>query len=150
MEHAHAPERIVRELLASQRLAVLATAAQGNPYSSLIAFAAAPDRKVLVFATLRATRKFSNLTENARVSLLVDNRGNREEDFSESAAVTILGTAREAIGEERETCLALFLGKHPYLSSFARSPNCAIFRVEVEAWYVANRFQPVSELPALR
>lgn len=150
MEDVHALERIVRELLSSQRLAVLATEAQGNPYSSLIAFAAAPDLKALVFATPRPTRKFSNLSGNARVSLLVDNRGNREEDFAEAAAATIVGTAREATGEESEACLALFLGKHPYLSSFARSPNCAIFRVEVEAYYVVTRFQSVSELHVRR
>jgi hypothetical protein len=150
MEDAPALERIVRELLASQRLAVLATEAQGKPYASLIAFAAGPDLKTLVFATPRPTRKYSNLAENARVSLLVDNRGNREEDFAEAAAATILGIALEATGEERESCLAVFLGKHPYLSSFARSPNCAIFRVDVEAYYVVNRFQSVSELHVRR
>ncbi len=150
MEDAAALERIVRGLLASQRLAVLSTETRGEPYSSLIAFAAAPDLKTLVFATPRPTRKFSNLSENARVSLLVDNRTNREEDFAEAAAATVLGSAREAIGEERESSLALFLGKHPYLSSFVRSPNCAIFRVEVEAYYVVNRFQSVSELHVRR
>ena len=150
MEDAPALERLVRELLASQQLAVLATETRGTPYTSLIAFAAASDLKTLVFATPRPTRKFSNLSENARVSLLVDNRSNREEDFAEAAAATILGSAREATGEERESSLTLFLGKHPYLSSFARSPNCAIFRVEVEAYYVASRFQSVSELHVRR
>jgi len=150
MEDAPALERLVRELLASQRLAVLSTETRGTPYSSLIAFAAAPDLTALVFATPRPTRKFSNLSENARVSLLVDNRSNREEDFAEAAAATILGSARETTGEERESSLALFLGKHPYLSSFVRSPECAIFRVEVEAYYVVSRFQSVSELHVRR
>jgi nitroimidazol reductase NimA-like FMN-containing flavoprotein (pyridoxamine 5'-phosphate oxidase superfamily) len=150
MEDAPALERIVRELLSSQRLAVLSTETGGAPYSSLIAFAASPDISTLVFTTGRPTRKFSNLSENARVSLLVDNRTNREEDFADAAAATILGTAQEAAGEERESALALFLGKHPYLSSFARSPNCAIFRVEIEAYYVVSRFQSVSELHVRR
>jgi hypothetical protein len=86
MEDAPALERLVRELLASQRLAVLSTETRGTPYSSLIVFAAAPDLTALVFATPRPTRKFSNLSENARVSLLVDNRSNREEDFAEATA----------------------------------------------------------------
>jgi len=103
-----------------------------------------------VFATPRPTRKYSNLAENSKVSLLVDNRGNREEDFAEARAANHPGIAREATGEERESCLAVFLGKHPYLSSFARSPNCAIFRVDVEAYYVVNRFQSVSELHVRR
>jgi nitroimidazol reductase NimA-like FMN-containing flavoprotein (pyridoxamine 5'-phosphate oxidase superfamily) len=150
MEDTPALERIVRELLSSQRLAVLSTETRGTPYSSLIAFAAAPDLKTLVFATPRPTRKFSNLSENARVSLLVDNRTNSEEDFVEAAAATILGSAREATEEERESSLALFLGKHPYLSAFVRSPNCAICHVEVEVYYVVTRFQSVSELHVRR
>ncbi|MBE0602748.1 MAG: pyridoxamine 5'-phosphate oxidase family protein, partial [Deltaproteobacteria bacterium] len=101
MEDAIALERIARELAASQRLAVLSTDDHGKPYSSLIAFASAPDLKTLVFTTPRLTRKFSNLCENERVSLLIDNRSNREEDFAEAAAATILGRAREVTGEER-------------------------------------------------
>ena len=143
-------EQVVRKLADSQRLAVLCTDDRGNPYASLIAFAAAPDLKSLVFATPRPTRKYANLSNNGRVSLLLDNRSNREEDFAEAAAATILGKALEVAGEERESCLALFLGKHPCLSSFARSPNSAVFRVEVEAYYVVNRFQPVSELHVRR
>jgi len=140
-----ARERIFGELLSSQRLAVLSTDDRGRPWSSLVAFAATPDRKSLVFATPRNTRKFANLSGNGRVSLLVDDRPNREEDFAEAAAATILGSAREVTGEERESCLALFLGKHPRLSSFARSPDSAVIRVEVEAFFVASRFQAGSE-----
>jgi len=83
----------------------------------------------------------NNIISLIEVSLLLDNRSNREEDFAEAAAATILGTAREVAGEERESCLALFLGKHPCLSSFTRSPNSAVFRVDVEATYVVTRFQ---------
>jgi nitroimidazol reductase NimA-like FMN-containing flavoprotein (pyridoxamine 5'-phosphate oxidase superfamily) len=150
MEDAIALEREVRELTDAQRLAVLCTDDRGRPYASLIAFAAAPDLKSLVFATSRPTRKFSNLSGNGRVSLLIDNRSNREEDFAEATAATVLGTAREVTGEERESCLSLYLGRHPYLSSFARSPNSAVFRVEVESYYVVNRFQSVSELHVRR
>jgi nitroimidazol reductase NimA-like FMN-containing flavoprotein (pyridoxamine 5'-phosphate oxidase superfamily) len=150
MAHAAGLELTAQELLGSQRLAVLATEADGTPYSSLIAFAASPDFGFLVFATPRLTRKFSNLCRNPHVALLVDNRSNREEDFANAAAVTVLGTAREAEGERREDCLALFLGKHPYLASFARSPGCAILRVDVESCHVVNRFQPVTDLQVRR
>jgi len=88
MEDEPALERIVRELLSSQRLAVLSTETGGAPYSSLIAFAASPDISTLVFTTARPTRKFSNLSENERVSLLVENRTNREEDFARFSIVT--------------------------------------------------------------
>jgi nitroimidazol reductase NimA-like FMN-containing flavoprotein (pyridoxamine 5'-phosphate oxidase superfamily) len=55
------PEAKLRELLAelfdSQRSAVLATQGGGQPYCSLMAFAATGDLRDLLFATLRATRK---------------------------------------------------------------------------------------------
>jgi nitroimidazol reductase NimA-like FMN-containing flavoprotein (pyridoxamine 5'-phosphate oxidase superfamily) len=148
MEHAAVLELNAQELLGSQPLAVLATEADGTPYASLIAFAAAPGFGFLVFATPRLTRKFSNLCRNPHVALLVDNRSNREEDFANAAAVTVLGTAREAEGERREECLAVLLGRHPYLAAFARSPGCAIFRMDVESCHVVNRFQSVTDLEA--
>ena len=42
------------ELLASQHLAVLATHRDGQPYCSLVGFAASPDLKGLAFATTRS------------------------------------------------------------------------------------------------
>jgi nitroimidazol reductase NimA-like FMN-containing flavoprotein (pyridoxamine 5'-phosphate oxidase superfamily) len=86
--------RIVQKLLDSQLLAVLSTIASGRPYSNLIAFAAAQHMREIIFATSRATRKFANLTAEPRVSLLIDDRSNRETDFGEAAAVTVLGAAR--------------------------------------------------------
>ena len=79
----------IAELLLSQKLAVLATQSPaGSPYASLIAFAATPDLQKIVFATSRETRKFTNIKHNPEISLLVDNRSNRENDFHDARAVT--------------------------------------------------------------
>jgi hypothetical protein len=52
----------IGELLLSQKLAVLATQSpEGSSYSSLIAFAATGDLQKIVFATPKATRKFTNM-----------------------------------------------------------------------------------------
>ena len=99
----------IRELLASQRLAVLSTQNQGQPYSNLVAFAVTPDLKYLLFATTRATRKFANLLADSRVSLLMDNRTNEEADFAEAAALTVLGQAWEVHGGDRQQLLAVYL-----------------------------------------
>ncbi len=64
--------KIIRELLVSQRLAVLSTQDHGQPYINLIAFAATDDLKYLYFATNRATRKYANLMADSRASLLID------------------------------------------------------------------------------
>jgi nitroimidazol reductase NimA-like FMN-containing flavoprotein (pyridoxamine 5'-phosphate oxidase superfamily) len=142
-------QKIVQELLNSQRLAVLATLMSdqlGRPYSNLIAFAATDDLKEILFATTRATRKFKNLAEDPRVSLLIDNRSNQETDFGEASAVTVLGTAEEVMGPEREKYLQLYLQKHPYLEEFVTAPTCALIRVKVEKFIMVTRFQEVREI----
>jgi len=137
---------VVRGLLASQPLAVLATQGGGQPYASLVAFAPSSDLASLYFATTRATRKYANLHEERRVALLVDNRSNRESDFREAIAATATGFAQEVIGGEREPIQALYLAKHPNLGPFVSSPECALFRVRVETYVVVQQFQQVRTL----
>ena len=67
---------VIRNLLESQKLAVLSTQNHGQPYCNLIAIAATDDLKYLLFATTRATRKYANLMADSRVAVLVDNRQN--------------------------------------------------------------------------
>ncbi len=138
--------KIVQNLLNSQRLAVLSTVMSGSPYSNLIAFAVTDDLKDIFFATTRATRKFANLTAEPRVSLLMDNRSNQETDFGEASAVTVLGTAEEVLGPERERHLQLYLKKHPYLEEFVTAPTCALIRVKVEKYIMVTQFQEVREI----
>jgi len=120
----------LRALLESQRLAVLAT-----------------HREVL-FATTRSTRKYENITADARVALLIDNRSNQDSDIHEATAVTATGRADEIEGADKERFLRLYLERHPYLQDFVNSPTCALLRVRVETYYLVNRFQEVTELHA--
>lgn len=137
---------IIQELLTSQRLAVLSTQNQGQPYSNLVAFAVTPDLKFLLFATGRATRKYANLLADPRVSLLIDNRSNEAADFARAAALTILGQAWEMYGADRQHLLSIYLERHQYLRDFVTSPNCALLRVKIEKFILVNRFQDVREI----
>jgi len=138
--------KIVRDLLDTQRLAVLSTQMSGRPYSNLIAFAASGDLKDIVFATPRASRKYANLIAEPRVSLLIDNRSNQEADFGQASAVTVLGTAEEVLELDREKYLQFYLQKHPYLEVFVNAPTCAFIRVKVEKFIMVTRFQEVREI----
>jgi nitroimidazol reductase NimA-like FMN-containing flavoprotein (pyridoxamine 5'-phosphate oxidase superfamily) len=140
------PTEIVRSLLGEQLLGVLGTHSGGEPYSSLVAFAAADDLRQIYFVTGRSTRKWSNLSHDARASMLVDNRSNRPEDFADAAAVTVLGTVAEVDPEERAAFLDAFLAKHPYLERFSSSPSCVLLRLEVRTYILVTRFQHVVEL----
>lgn len=139
-------KEVVRDLMDTQRLAVLSTQMSGRPYSNLIAFAASGDLTDIVFATPRASRKYANLIVESRVSLLVDNRSNQEADFDQASAVTVLGTATEVLDLDREKYLRLYLQKHPYLKEFVTAPSCALMLVKVEKLIVVTRFQEVREI----
>jgi nitroimidazol reductase NimA-like FMN-containing flavoprotein (pyridoxamine 5'-phosphate oxidase superfamily) len=139
-------KEIIELLLHSQRLAALSTQMSGRPYSNLVAFAATEDLQYLLIATTRATRKFANVTAEPRVSLLIDNRSNQETDFGETSAVTVLGTAMEVVGPEKEPYLQLYLKKHPYLEEFITAPTCALIRIKVEKFIMVTRFQEVREI----
>jgi nitroimidazol reductase NimA-like FMN-containing flavoprotein (pyridoxamine 5'-phosphate oxidase superfamily) len=136
----------LESLLDNQRLAVLSTQTGGQPYASLVAFAATDDVKHLLFATSRGTRKYANLLESGRVAMLVDNRSNEESDFHDAIAATATGTAEELAGSEKESLLERYLNKHSYLSDFVSSPTCAFFKITVDTYYVVTRFQRVTEL----
>ena len=138
-------KQILNELFISQKLAVLGTHQEGQPYGSLVAFAATSDLRNLVFATTRATRKFANLRSDPRVSMVLDNRSNRVADFRKAVAATALGRAREVRGKERENLAEMYLAKHPHLKEFVGSPTCALVKMRVEVYYVVWRFQNVFE-----
>jgi len=137
---------IIQNLLQRQRLAVLSTQMPGRPYSNLVAFAATQDLRYILIATTRATRKYANVSAEPRVSLLIDDRSNKETDFGETSAVTVLGVAEEVLGPERERYLQIYLKKHPYLMDFVSAPTCALIRVKVERFIMVTRFQEVREI----
>lgn len=137
------PESVLRELFATQDLAVLATQGDGQPYACLVAFAATADLREVLFATARSTRKFANLSREPRVSLLIDDRSRRETDFQRGVAVTVTGAARDTAGAKREALLRLYRTRHPSLEAFATAPTSALVAVRVEAYYVVRRFEEV-------
>ncbi len=130
----------------SQPLAVLATHNKGQPYGSLVAFAATQDLNYLIFSTTRSTRKFANLSEDPRVAMVIDNRSNHPSDLRFARAVTATGRAEEIPKDASEHLLKTYLNKHPHLEDFVASPSCALIRIRVEVYYLVTRFQNVVEI----
>ncbi|GAB4329996.1 MAG: pyridoxamine 5'-phosphate oxidase family protein [Candidatus Abyssubacteria bacterium] len=138
-------KELLRELLASQKLAVLATQAEGQPYASLVAFAATRDLRNLVFTTSSRTRKFANLQKNPHVAMLIDSRSNSEEDFEHAIAATATGTAKVE-EKDRARLQELYLLKHPGLGEFLASPHSVLVTVEVEKYILVSKFQNVVDI----
>ncbi|SCZ68408.1 pyridoxamine 5'-phosphate oxidase family protein [Thiohalomonas denitrificans] len=135
----------IQSLLDSQKLAVLATKRDGSPYNNLMAFAASSDLTCFYFVTNRSTRKFKNLSEDDRASLLVDDRENTSSDFHRACAVTVLGRTHPLEGETLSVAKKLLLIRHPYLKNFVDAPTCQVFCFEVEVYYFVEAFGNVSE-----
>jgi nitroimidazol reductase NimA-like FMN-containing flavoprotein (pyridoxamine 5'-phosphate oxidase superfamily) len=146
MEDKESIRQVLRELLSSQKLAALSTHHSGQPYASLVAFACSDDLRYLYFVTPRTTRKFGNLTNDCRMALLVTSSANQEVDFHEAMAATVVGSAGEISGPEKEVALNRYLEKHPYLEEFARSPTCAFVQVHARTYILVKNFQHVMEL----
>jgi nitroimidazol reductase NimA-like FMN-containing flavoprotein (pyridoxamine 5'-phosphate oxidase superfamily) len=139
-------KRELKKLFKKQKLAVLATHKNGQPYSSLVAFAVTEDLKHIIFATSRSTRKYEHFSSDGRVALLIDNRTNKVADFHSAIAVTAVGTAMEPDENNRQQLVQRYLAKHPHLKDFVQSPTCALVQVSVKTYYVVRTFQNVMEL----
>ena len=139
---------LLRDMFATQKVAVLATSADGQPYGSLVAFAATEDLEELLFATARSTRKYGNLLSDPRVSLVIDNRGELRSGLSNALAVGAVGRAEELTGSEKEQKAEVFLSRHPYLAEFVGSHDIALFAVRVEYYVISSFAQGVRlEMP---
>lgn len=145
MSREESTRNAIHQLLHGQQLGVLSTAGTKGPYASLVAFAASDDNRRLFFVTPRATRKFANITTDARVALLVNNSINRPEDFHGAAAVTAVGRASTVRPGQLKSVRDRYLAKHPYLEEFADSPSCAFLAIQVERYILVERFQNVTE-----
>jgi uncharacterized protein YhbP (UPF0306 family) len=138
------PERILG-ILRQEPYAVLCTQGEGQPYGSLIGFAASPDGRCLVFATPVFTRKYSLLKTCPQVALLVDTRARHRESLMEVEGVTATGRALEVTGEAAAPWAELLLGRHPDFATFLRCDSSALFRVEIARFFYVRRFQEVHE-----
>ncbi len=134
------------DLLKNQKLAVLATHSDGQPYGNLVFFAAGPDSKEILFATYRSTRKYANLTSNPRVAMLIDSRAHLDSDIHQAMAVTATGVVDEPLPGEMTGCRRIYLEKLPHLSDFVENEDCALLRLKVQAYHLVDRFQDVTTL----
>jgi len=134
----------LKSLMKEQKLAVLASFHDNEPYTNLVGFAASDDLKYIFFVTPVATRKYSYLITSRKASIMIDNRSNNEYDFKDAMAVNATGNVM--VVEKTDDHKALYLGKYPYLHDFLLSPSSALMKMEVRSYIVASRFHNVVEI----
>ena len=133
----------IEKVLESQKIAVLGTSMDDEPYSCLVGYAITDDFRNVIFATMRARLKYRNIVANPRVTLIVDNRDEMRSDFNETTSITMIGTAEDVMGEDRGHYVDLLLKRHPVLSEFVDSPDCAIIKVSLDKMYIVSEFESV-------
>ncbi len=149
MENVKKLSDLIKSVFTAQHLAVLATQFEGQPYSSLVAFAEADDLANLLFVTSRNTRKYTNSLTSRKVAVLVDSRTNQQSDFNDAVAITALGTIEEVAADNRDYWSGIYLSKHPQLKDFLHNPSNALMKVAVTDYIVAS-FEGVKHLLILK
>ena len=139
----NAPEiEKLENLLLSQRFSVIATQNEREPYTNLVAFINTNDLKHIIFATSKNTKKYTNLIKNSKISMLIDNRGNKPDDIRKALVVTAVGTADE-LKKDFDFYKKFYLKKHPYLRDFINSPDTVLINLKVEKYLFVDHFQNV-------
>lgn len=132
-------------MLGSTGFAVLATENAGQPHTSLIAVTALDEGQRLVFATYRHTRKFTNLMQNQRVSVLMDGRSRKgDSGVPDGFILSAVGRAQEIDAAMHAAVLGCHLLKHPDLAAFTQAPDCVLLEVVVEAYQVVRGIDDVT------
>ena len=129
---------IVRSLLASQPLGILATQAHENPYCNLVAFTPSDDLKALLIATPRFTAKYNNMLDHPGVSLLVDNRCGASPDFTGGIAINCIGRATAVAEEAFENARQRHFERHAALRAHLDTSDCALVRIDIERYVIAR------------
>ena len=134
----------IRTLIDGQLFAVLCTQGDGQPYGSVVAYAASPDLKSIVFSTPMNTHKYRLLCACDRVALVIDSRPMMPDQIMDGEALTATGRAvRVPPGNEFDHLAALLASRHPKLADFVGDPSSALFRIDIDQYVYVTQFQEV-------
>ena len=135
----------IQRLLNSTGFAVLATENAGQPHTSLIAITPLDEGQRLVFATYRNTRKFTNLMQNKRVSVLIDGRARDGACGADTGFIlSAVGRVQEINAATQSQLLHAHLQKHPDMAAFMQAPDCVLLEVVVEAYQMVRGIDDVT------
>jgi len=136
----------IDRVLETQGIAVLGTSKDGEPYSCLVGFAITEDLSELVFATMRQRLKYKQMQANPRVTIMIDDRDVQNHDFNDTTSLTIVGSVEDILGQKREKYASMLLKRHPVLTEFINSADCAVMRITVDKIFIVSEFESVVKI----
>ncbi len=133
----------IQHVLDVSRFAVMATQQDGQPHASLMAFTPMSGIRYLIFATYRTTLKYSNLSKDGRVAVLINSCIATGPSKYRDLVITAHGIATEVTNDDHETVKQAYLARHPDFNDFLASSDCALLRVVVNAYEVVGSTEDV-------
>lgn len=143
MSNLVAVRKYIEEIFKTSRFAVLATEGDGQPHASFIAITPMDSYRALIFATYRNTRKYSNLTRNGKVALLVESGKYLNQTQQDSFVLTAFGHVEEIGIADREFVFNKHLEWHPDLLAFMQTEDCTLVRIKVDTYQVVRGIDDV-------
>ena len=134
----------IADMLQNCRFAVLATEGNGQPHASLIAITPIEGFKSLIFATYRNTTKYRNISQNSKVAVLIEGKNLNRYALQEGFVLTAFGNAEEISSTGNDSALRAHIDRHPDLTSFMKSTDCALIQIIVASYQVVNGTEDVN------
>jgi len=135
-------KKYIEDALRSSRFAILATEGKGQPHMSLIAITPVGGYSKLIFSTYRNTVKYSNLIENGKVAVLIENGDCKNLNLQGNYILTAFGYAEE-IKVGNDSISKLHLKRHPDMKSFMQSEECALIQITINAFQLVLGIEDV-------
>jgi nitroimidazol reductase NimA-like FMN-containing flavoprotein (pyridoxamine 5'-phosphate oxidase superfamily) len=133
----------IQHVLDVSRFAVMATQQEGQPHASLMAFTPMNGIRYLIIATYRTTLKYSNLSKDGRVAVLINNYIATGPSKYRDLVITAHGIATEIADQDHDIVKQAYLTRHPDFDDFLASPDCTLLRVVVSAYEVVGSTEDV-------
>lgn len=124
---------IAQKMLEDNHLCVLATCSNNLPNSSLMHYIYDKNGMNIFMLTLRGSVKYSNITANPQVSLLIDTRADLPQPGVPVMALTVYGKAQFIQEPLRHQALVdQLVDKYNSLAKLAGDSQCLVIQVQIE------------------
>ena len=134
-------------MLSQQVQLVLSTVSNNVPALHLMAYAFDPEAvsDCIYLASMKNTRKVSNMRANPAVSLLWDNRTGKTTDHTKGVVLTANGVASCLDNAEHKKAFDLLLKRSPELLALLSSPDAVIIAVSIDRYQWVEGYKTVLE-----
>lgn len=119
-----------KDIILSGSMAVLATSADSQPHCSLMSYLAREDARTIFMLTLKNSRKFKNILNNPRVSLLIDTRNMPGVEPSAIKALTIEAVCLPVEDKRGQKLKKALIERNPQLEPLGRQEDSVVLEIQ--------------------